>query len=283
MKSKPTVPCRLQLLLAPRAPVGVIFRRGPSKWVQLIKWDTKTDSFDHGQWFHGHIYAGRSDLSPDGSLLIYFASKFNKKTLLDTEFTYAWTAISRPPYLTALAVWPKGDCWHGGGLFITTDHVFLNHRPDAAKPHSKHTPVGIRVHSNPRASGEDDGVAIPRMERDGWKVLQGIKYDYFGRRTIRPAVFEKRSVDGSTKLRVEKYFDPEEQWLCSLETKQGKLFLIGIGTWADFDQRNRLIFASEGKLFVVRLRKDCVDLEKIAEFNDLKPKALKASAWATRW
>ena len=29
-----------------------------------------------------------------------------------------WTAISRPPYFTALAVWPKGDTWGGGGLFV---------------------------------------------------------------------------------------------------------------------------------------------------------------------
>jgi len=60
MKAKAPPPCRLQFLLARRAPIAVIFRRGPSKWVQLIKWDTKTDSFEPGQWFHGHVYVGRS-------------------------------------------------------------------------------------------------------------------------------------------------------------------------------------------------------------------------------
>ena len=30
-----------------------------------------------------------------------------------------WTAISRPPWFTALAVWPKGDSWGGGGLFVS--------------------------------------------------------------------------------------------------------------------------------------------------------------------
>jgi hypothetical protein len=37
------VPCRLSVLLAREAPVGVIFRRGPSKQVELIKWKPDVD------------------------------------------------------------------------------------------------------------------------------------------------------------------------------------------------------------------------------------------------
>jgi hypothetical protein len=263
MKSKPHPPCRLQVLLARRAPIGVIFRRGPSKWVQIIKWDTQRDVFEEGQSFHGHIYVGRSDLSPDGSLLIHFASKFNKKSVSDREYTYAWTAVSKPPFLTALALWPKGDCWHGGGLFTTSRDVFLNHRPDVAEPHPKHLPQGIRVVSNPNAAGEDDGVLIPRLERDGWKLLQDLEYDYYGRRTVRPA--------------------GEEQWLCSVASKQGKSLLIGTGTWADFDQQNRTVFASSGKLFAATIKKGTVNLEELADFNGSKRSNLRAPTWATKW
>jgi hypothetical protein len=283
MKSKAPPPCRLQILFARRAATAVIFRRGPSQWVQLIKWDTKTDSFEPGQWFHGHVYVGRSDLSPNGSLLIYFASKFNTKTVSDSAYTYAWTAISRPPFLTALALWPKGDCWHGGGLFTTNQDVFLNHRPDASEPHPKHPPHGVRVRSNPDASGEDDGVVIPRMVRDGWKFVQNLEYDYYGRRTIHPLIFEKQISKGGTRLRVEKYFDPEEQWLGSIVTKQGKTFLVGTGTCADIDQQGRLVFGTEGKLFAAKLKHGKVDLEQLADFNRAKPASLKAPAWATRW
>src|SRR5689334_17597784 len=113
----PRPPCRLFMILARRAPRAVIFRRGPSDWFQLILWHTDADEIEYGQWFHGRIYVRRSDLSPDGSLLIYFARKITGRTLADRAYTYAWTAISRPPYYTALALWPKGDCWHGGGLF----------------------------------------------------------------------------------------------------------------------------------------------------------------------
>ncbi len=39
---------RLFALLAREARAGVIFRRGPSKQVQLIHWDLRDDSFVHG-------------------------------------------------------------------------------------------------------------------------------------------------------------------------------------------------------------------------------------------
>jgi hypothetical protein len=117
-----------------------------------------------------------------------------------------------------------------------------------------------------------------------WKILRGLEFDYFGRRTIHPAAFEKQSGKASMKLRVEKYFDDlDEQWLCSIVTKEGKSFLIGTGTWADFDQHHRLTFASNGKLFAVTLKKGTVSLEELADFNGAKRNALKAPAWAAKW
>lgn len=283
MKVTPKPACRLQGLLAREQPVGIIFRRGPSQWVQLIRWDTGKDTFEEGQWFHGHIYVGRSDLSPSGSLLVYFANKLNRKTVTDKEYTYAWTAISKPPFLTALALWPKGDCWHGGGLFTGQHDVFLNHRPDTAVPHPKHLPKGVRVTANPNAAGEDDPILLRRMERDGWTLKQSLEYDYYGRRTTKPAILEKANKKGSLTLRVEKYYDPEEQWLCSIVTRQGKEFPIGVGTWADFDQAGRLVFASQGRLFSGTLKKGRVALVQLADFNASKPSALKSPAWAARW
>src|SRR5438874_12985200 len=75
MAIKITSPARLWALLARREPVGVIFRRGPSKQVMLIKWNTQQDSFELGQWFKGRVYERRCDLSPNGELIIYFAAK----------------------------------------------------------------------------------------------------------------------------------------------------------------------------------------------------------------
>src|SRR5208283_1885519 len=202
---KGPVPARLFMIFARRSSIAVIFRRGPSKWVQLIKWNTKTDVFEPGQWFNGRIYERRSDLSPNGSLLIYFAQKISARSKKDTEYTYAWTAVSKPPFLTALALWPKGDCWHGGGLFRGPHDVLLNHRPVDATPHPQHPPKGLRIMPNPHAAGEDDPIEIPRMERDGWEFKQWLDYDYGRHRTIRPVIMEKLNGKGNLKLRVEIY------------------------------------------------------------------------------
>ena len=120
---------RLWVLLAREAPVGVIFRRGPSKQVLLIKWDMRRDSFEHGQWLKARVYERRCDLSPNGKLLIYFAANYKRPL-------YSWTAISKPPYFSAVALWPKGDCWNGGGWFVDDRKMRLNHSPSEAELHS---------------------------------------------------------------------------------------------------------------------------------------------------
>ena len=111
---------RLFALIARRAEVGIIFRRGPSKQVLLVRWDLATDSFEAGQWLKGRVYERRCDLSPNGDRLIYFAASYGGPLR-------TWTAVSRPPYFTALALWPKGDAWGGGGLFQDENKILLNH------------------------------------------------------------------------------------------------------------------------------------------------------------
>jgi len=110
----------LFVILARNGRDAVIFRRGPSKQVLLIKWDRRKDRFEAGQWFKGRIYERRCDLSPSGEMLVYLAAKH--KGPIGT-----WTAISRAPYLTALALWPNMGTWGGGGLFQSEYSLLLNH------------------------------------------------------------------------------------------------------------------------------------------------------------
>ena len=115
-------PARLHVLLARQSRAAVVVRRGPSKYACTIGWDRSTDTFAVGQWLHGRIYERRSDLSPDGKFMIYFA--MNGKW--SSEAGAAWTAISIAPYLKALRLWAKGSCWHGGGLFTRERSCWLN-------------------------------------------------------------------------------------------------------------------------------------------------------------
>ena len=84
-------PARLHVLLASKAKVGLVIRRGPSKSVCTILWDQDHDTFRLGQWMRGRIYERRCDLSPDGTRFIYFA--MNGRWQSDTKGS--WTAISR--------------------------------------------------------------------------------------------------------------------------------------------------------------------------------------------
>ena len=53
----------------------------------------KTNEFALGQWLKGRIYERRSDLSPDGKYMIYFAMNGKWNSIAK----WSWTAISKAP------------------------------------------------------------------------------------------------------------------------------------------------------------------------------------------
>lgn len=288
--SKGPIGARLFMILARKAHTAVIFRRGPSKWVQLIRWNTDNDTFEGGQWFRGRIYERRCDLSPDGSLLVYFAQKISARSLKDKEYTYAWTAVSKPPYLTALALWPKGDCWNGGGLFKSNKALVLYHR-GKVKAHPDHKPPGwLHISFSDCGRGEDDPLFSNRIERDGWKLKQEWKIENLGHsiyyRTIQAEVREKPSRSGKFALRLTRSIDrlsyAEEFSITHGEKQKGTA--IARASWADWDQNGRLVFCRDGKVFASRSDGNGVGSEtELADFNSSKPEALPPPRAATIW
>lgn len=165
-------PARIHVLLASRAPIGLVIRRGPSKQVATILWDLRHDTFQLGQWLKGRIYERRSDLSPDGKYFIYFA--MNGKWA--SEAKRAWTAISRAPYLSALAVFPKGDCWHGGGLWTNAKTYWLNDGyGHSVLKDTKEVQRGQDRQPSENFGGECPGVYYKRLIRDGWELVEHIR------------------------------------------------------------------------------------------------------------
>jgi hypothetical protein len=257
----------------------------------MLRWNTRTDAFDAGQWFHGKIYERRCDLSPDGALFIYFASKFNGRTIRDREYTYAWTAISKPPYFTALALWPKGDCWHGGGLFEGPKRVWLNHRPSVASPHPRHRPRGLRVIPNPEACGEDDPVWSRRMSRDGWtKISEGsYRYTRHGWRTEQAEEWDRPNSCRTVVLRrrldaicFRRLGGPYVESF-RLVLSGGETVPIQEATWADWDQQGRLVFARDGKLWSGSLEGEYLKEQELADFNSNVPQPCETPEDAKRW
>ena len=131
-------------------------------------WRTDTDQFYVGQWFKGRIYERRCDLSPSGERLIYFAASYKHPYV-------TWTAVSKPPFLTAVALWPKGDAWGGGGLFAKEGEILLNHRPAEMKmADGFQLPkfVVVKPLGDYSGCGEDDPICDRRLIRGGWKKVQ---------------------------------------------------------------------------------------------------------------
>ncbi len=133
-------PPRLHLLFARAAPIVVILRRGPAAWYHVMRWNLLDDTIEHGAWFKGRIYEERCDLSPDGELLLYFALKGRR---FGSDYGSSWSALSRAPWLHALALWPQGHTWGGGGYFEGPRQIVLSACSSAIHP--KHPGHGLTV------------------------------------------------------------------------------------------------------------------------------------------
>jgi hypothetical protein len=244
---------RLHVLLASASPMAVVIRRGPSKAICTFGWNRNGDSFQLGQWLRGRIYERRSDLSPDGKHFLYFAMNGRPSS----ETGGSWTAISRAPYLKALVLWGKGDCWNGGGLFTDRRRYWLN---GCHKLLRDSTVVARDAGYRPPprlGNNECLGVYFPRLLRDGW-LLAGRREEKGDALTI----FEKPAGKRWTLRKIATatlhhpvgkgcYFDRHE--LVNRRTDQTLAFPDW--EWAEVDGQ-RLVWAEAGKLCASRLAPD---------------------------
>jgi hypothetical protein len=169
----------LQALFAANGRSAVVLRRGPASCFCLIHWDLATDTFRCGQWMRGVVrlhdlsangrwllyWAGQYHRPAPPRLLDRLGSMRERDRQVQrvrrghkvprylrpgigpllqrpqpTRSITTWTAISRPPYFTALALWPSLGTWTGGGGFGDDGTLVLREYGDtlpllnAAKP-----------------------------------------------------------------------------------------------------------------------------------------------------
>jgi len=249
---------RLYCLLARSSPLAVIFRRGPTRQVQLLLWNTDTDEFQEGQWFKGRIYERRCDLSPSGERLLYFAANQKKPF-------FSWTAVSRPPFLTAIALWPKGDAWGGGGLFAGENAIQLNHRElEMGLAPGFNLPRNVLVEPLGPGSGwgEDSPVMDMRLERDGWtRSVNGKLIPRGVRSTLSfemnpPLIWAKRNPKPGRKFELQmliKGFGQKNGPWYSLDyvliRERSVITTLPAADWSDWDRNGDLLYASEGRIY----------------------------------
>ena len=307
MSSHSLPPCRLNVMLARDAPLGVIFRRGPSEWTQVIRWNTDDDSFEYGSWLRGKIFFERSDISTDGGKLLYFATKYTNR---DLDFPTAYTALSRLPWLTALCAWPNGDTHYGGGLFENDNKIWVNQAtwPHGPLAENAALPPNFEVDYE-NALWDPNYHGLLRLERSGWKPIERYPWGSIPARRVQsdgtwawgptdpdcpihtPAfirtIHEKNSASGEFSLVLTSIFEhlkPNSQTFAWRNNHSKKSILLENVSWADWDKKGRLLYAKAGELFSVDTGYPHeIRAQALANFNGLRPKQTKSPVWARTW
>ena len=254
-----------------------VFRRGPTNWSHVGCWNISQGRYVPGAWLRGRIFPRRSDLSPDGRLLCYFAHKPNATW----EHGEAYVAISRLPWLTALHAFGTCGTWTHGYYF--TEDGDRDNAEDMKLP----IPYGLRsipvaqFASERRRGWEEASDCPPRDPKDVWDERRNVrmqKRQPGGHRvlyvnSIGRAFGEFGAAQAVDGLRV-------NYWLES----EGSLELLNDLQWADWDRQGQLLVANRsGKLQVRRLNDKGYETLFEEDLSVLEPNSSPAPAWATRW
>src|SRR5215467_664534 len=275
MKKK--VPPRIYCIPASEAPVVAVFRRGPTNWSHVGRWDLAAGRYEPGAWLRGRIFPRRSDLSPDGRLLCYFAHKPTAKW----EQGEAYVALSKLPWLTALHAFSTCGTWTRG-FFFTEDGGFDNFQ-DAKLPISyglRSIPM-VQFANERRRAWEETRDSPSRDPKDVWDQH-------------RNARMKKRQPLGNRVLYVESVgwaggeFGVNQavdglRVRYSLES-DGDLEQLDELQWADWDRKGRLLVATRsGKLQVWNLNNGGPEILFEQDLSLIEPNPIPAPAWAQRW
>jgi hypothetical protein len=277
---------RLFGITATRSPVVAVLRRGPSDWSQVSRWDTAAGTFERGAWIHANLYPQRCDLSPDGQWLAYFTLRGSASWRAGTTFI----AISRLPWLTALAAWGTCGTWTRGLHFVDDRRTWEVGEPDEGdiEPLRRRHRLGVAL-TRPAA------FAVER--RRGWsESADSPPYDLEGdvwdeRRAERLTMERRRpGSDGAVRLTVRGRYaafrSGQPSWA------QTRYSLVEAGEerplervqWADWDPAGRLLVATtDGRLEVRTVSSDPARVEWAIDLAGDVPSPTAPPAVARRW
>jgi hypothetical protein len=281
---EPEAPCRLFVYLAREAPIGVVLRRGPSDWARLSLWHTDSDRFEHGQWVRSRIYERRSDLAADGSLFVCFARRSGGPYAANDPAANrdTWIAISRPPWFTALALWFVGGTYCTGAYFPSDRRLWLPfdpNRPDVGElPEWLSVDRRLPPYVDRTGNWTERTVHHNRMLRDGWTRVDGARLETWAHTD--PAGAMTLLLTEHSDRDFGAYGGPHViEYAVQIEAA-GELLPLGRATWADWDQRGRLVVAQNGRLFEWER---AGTPREIADFNAQTPVAEPAPDATRHW
>lgn len=270
-------PPRIYCIPATAAPVVAVFRRGPTNWAHVGRWDPVTGRYEPGAWLAGRLFPRRSDLSPDGQYLCYFAHKPSATW----EHGDAYVAISKLPWLTALHSFPTCGTWTRGYSF-TTDGGIEDPEPAALPiPYGLRSIPAIQFATERRRGWTEAPDSPARDPKDAWDQHRNARMRKLQPNGPRVLCVESlgwaggefgagQAVDGL----LVRY---------SLEFN-GDLELLDDLQWADWSGEGHLLAATRaGQLQVRRVIGGRFDIVSEVDLSCLEPNACPAPPWARGW
>lgn len=259
------------------APIVAVFRRGPSAWSHVGRWDLAQNHYESGGWLRGRIFPRRSDVSPDGQWLCYFA--YNPKARW--QYGEAYVAVSKLPWLTALHAFATCGTWTRG-YYFTIDGSCDN-AEDARMPIMyglRATPMEQFANerrrgwleapdSLPRSAGgpwdENRNAHLYKPQPNGDRCLHLTSLGHAG-----GEFGVHQAIDG---LRMQYHLE-----------RAGESTLLEV-QWADWDPQGRLLVATrDGKLQTRELHSSGVVVTFEVDLSALTPdRRQRSPTWAQQW
>ncbi len=271
---------RLYVVPATQAPTAIVFlRKGP--WWILARWDLDTRRVTEGASFKGKLYPRRCDLSPDGTLLSYFALKGKGPDFLGQSGLKCYHALSRVPWLFALAAWPEAGTYTRGHHFVAATEAL----PMPPAPHGD----GAALAKLRLGLARTPPAAYAAERRRGWVEAadcpaRGANDMWDERRRV---MLEKPRPLGPETLRLEDDglvdaalgFDnrrPRYRWARGKESA-----IVERADWCDWDPFGRLLVAGDQRLSILDgdSRKEIWSMDLGSFVANPQP----APEWARTW
>lgn len=270
---------RIFCIPATASPILAVLSRGPSRWYHVGLWNVEAWTYEPGAWFKGRLFPQKCDLSPDGRWLAYSAHQPAARWPAGTIYE----AISRLPWLHALAAWEAGTTYTRGIRFDAEATTSDLGAPDIGDATACLRQYGLRLNRARQFAVE---------RRRGW-----VETEDSGSRDPKDIWDEKRTVrmskvqpTGSAILQVEGAYaafreNPDARTPASYSiVEQGEIEVLDGIQWADWTATGILLTATiQGSLEAHEWTDGVTRKVYEHDLAGLQPVPALPPEWALEW
>lgn len=200
-----------------------------------------TPKFEVGSRFSGRFYPSRCSLSPNGKQFVYFVMGGQQSDF--GERYYCWTAMCKPPRISAEFLLPHDDTWGGGGTFLDDRNLVIfsgmHHGRKELLAINNQTICGTKVFVSDTFGDIPKAAQTIKVVDDGWRgtghsqMLSGRWWKTCGKAMLFARYRDDWQKHGEFDCYGYVLADQKRRPLLPEALMEGV-------QWADFDRLNRL-------------------------------------------